>query len=90
HGSRDINVDERRDHHAALQVYVNVIKLFCQPILNIHEAITARDTMSAAEWRQTYEAMFNEAAEAFNAMTAAGWDERIKAQQEAFKKYSRD
>lgn len=90
HGNRDINARERQGHHALLQIYVNVIQLFFQPMLNINEALAARDTMPAQEWRQTYEAKLNEATAAFNAMSSADWDQLIKAQEAAFEEYSRD
>ena len=85
-----LGVPERQGYHADLQIYVNVIKLFFQPVLNMRQAIAALDTMSPAEWKQAYAGKFNEAAHAFNAMTSADWNERIKAQEAAFEEYSRD
>ncbi|MBH1989740.1 MAG: hypothetical protein I8H80_01005 [Alphaproteobacteria bacterium] len=90
HGNGDISVRERQGHHATLQTYVNVIKIFFQSILNVDEAVAARNTMSAAEWKQVYEAKLNEATAAFNAMSSAAWDQLIKAQEAAFEEYSRD
>lgn len=90
HGSGDINVGEREGHHASLQIYVNVIKLFFQPLLDMRQAITDLDSMSATEWKQAYQTPLKNAVTAFNALTSADWDQLIKAQKAAFEEYSRD
>lgn len=85
-----LSAPERQGYHADLQVYVNVIKLFFQPLLDMRQAITNLDTMSPTEWTQAYQAKLNDAVIAFNAKSSADWNERIKAQETAFEEYSRD
>jgi hypothetical protein len=90
HQKGTVNPDERKDLHQRIQVYVNVIGNFCFKFLNIHEAIAALDTMSAAEWKKAYGTKFNELVLAFNKMTPANWNDLLNAEEAVFKDLSKN
>lgn len=91
HGNSDVvGPNERKQHHRSLQVYVNVVKLFIQDVVNPRVALTALATMSEQDWENAYGALLEQAARNFNQATAAEWAERIKTEEEKFDEYSRD
>lgn len=91
HGNSDIvGPNERKQHHKSLQVYVNVVKLFIQDVVNPREALTALATMSEQEWKHAYGALLEQAAQRINQATAAEWAERIKTEEAKFDEYSRN
>lgn len=91
HGTTDIiGPNERKEHHRILQVYVNVIKLFIQEVVNPREALNALDSMPQPAWASTYGAKLNKAAVKFNQTTREEWGARIKIEEAAFDEYSRE
>lgn len=91
HGNTDIvGPNERKQHHKSLQVYVNVIKIFIQEVVNPRKAMNAQATMDPAQWNEEYGAPLEEAARKFNATTKAEWSSMLAMEEAAFEVYSRE
>jgi hypothetical protein len=88
--NQGMSATERTQHHRSLQVYVNVIKIFLQPFINIGKAVEEMNQMALKEWQQKYSKNLEAATEAFNACTTAEWATLLAKEDVAFEEYFRE